>query len=55
MTVSELRDKLNKLMDDIPNTTNDEISYYENCELHCIDDIDIMFDVESIGRNIVLK
>lgn len=55
MTVIELRDELNKLMKEMPNTINDDISYLDDCELLEIDKLSIEFDIENIGRYIVLK
>jgi hypothetical protein len=57
MTVIELRDKLNKLMEEIPNTKNDGINYYDEfaIELHSLEAVDIMFDLYEIGRYIVMK
>ena len=55
MTVYELRNSLNKLMEILPNSTNDEIQYLDDLELKSIDEITIEYDIESIGRYIVLK
>ena len=59
MTVIELRDRLNELMEKIPNTANDEIYYYDSCEgitdLHYFDSLDIEYDLNQIGRYICLK
>jgi hypothetical protein len=57
MTVKQLRNKLNDMMNEIPNTANDEISYFneDKTELNSIEDVDIVFDIESIGRYIVIK
>lgn len=56
MTVKELYDKLGKLMEDTPNTTDDEIYYMDNeFEISIIDDVSIEYDINNIGRYIVIK
>lgn len=56
MTTIELRNNLNRLMEEYPNTTNDEIFYYNNnLEIEIINNIDIKYDLEDIGRYIVIE
>ena len=59
MKVRELRDLLNQLMTDLPNTSEDDIYFYDPCndeqELFCFDEIVIEYDLNNEGRYICLK
>lgn len=57
MTTIELRDRLNKLMKDIPNTANDEIYFFDKNmdEPLSFDEIVIEFDLNQEGRYICLE
>jgi hypothetical protein len=53
MTVLQLRNKLNKLMEQIPNTTSDEIYFYGrrvDDEPLSIDIVKIEWDLNDEGR-----
>lgn len=61
MTVKQLRDKLNKLMEDHPGIVNDEIYFWDSFalsshrDLYSIEKVDIEFDIETIGRYVCLE
>lgn len=59
MTVIELKDALNKLIKDMPNTANDQIClldiYSSSCDIYYFDEISIEWDLNSEGRYICLK
>jgi hypothetical protein len=56
VTVKELYNKLGKLMEDTPNTTDDEIYYYSyEDEVVSLEGISIEFDLNSEGRYIIIK
>lgn len=55
MTVKELRDKLNKLMEEMPNTADDEIYYYLNGDIWYINKVDIEWDINWEGRYVCLE
>ena len=55
MTVVELRDNLDRLMKEFPNTINDDVYFIMDFEIGCVDKLSIEFDVEDIGRYIVLR
>lgn len=59
MTVIELRDQLNKLIEQTPNTENDEIYFYDtdscSCDVYNLNKVSIEFDLNQIGRYIVIK
>ena len=55
MTVIELRDKLNRLMKEFPNTMHDDVYFVLDYEIGCVDKLSIEYDIEDIGRYVVLR
>ena len=60
MTVVELRDALNKLMKEMPNTADDNIYYFDNGTfdyvLESLNEVSVEFDLnQAEARYIVIK
>ena len=65
VTVKELYNALEKLMQETPNTADDEIYYYGTDEIYCygtsvlgllsVNKVEIEYDIETIGRYICLE
>ena len=56
MTVKELYNTLGQLMEHTPNTSEDTVYFLSNSlNLEGIDSVSIEYDIEDIGRYIVIR
>ena len=61
MTVKQLRDRLNRLMEENPGIVNDEIYFYDSFaignhrDLYNVEKVDIEFDIDTIGRYVCME
>lgn len=54
MTTLQLRDRLNALIEEMPNTANDEINYLNGFDLLPVEEVDIAFDIYTEDERYVV-